>query len=258
METLELFDRPIAFHRVFVTLTGSVKAAVLLSQAVYWQKRAKQADGWWHKTADEWTEETGLTKREQDTARRECEKYLKTDLRGIPATLFWHVDEEALRTDLFSLNSNTSFDESAKLDSTKAQNINKELTETTTETTTTTIARENEISEISRTYESEIGMLTGMIRDKLIMALDEYPKDWIIKALEQSALNNKRNWAYAEAILKRWKVDGFQTDTRANNRNSKKPNSIGHVRAIDDKSMWGYIPGYVGDTSNEEVVINDD
>ena len=43
-----------------------------------------------------------------------------------------------------------------------------------------------------------------------------------------------------------------------NNRNSKKQTSTGHVRAIDDKSMWGYIPGYVGDTSNEEVVINDD
>ena len=43
-----------------------------------------------------------------------------------------------------------------------------------------------------------------------------------------------------------------------NIHNNKKQTSTGHVRAIDDKSMWGYIPGYVGDTSNEEVVINDD
>lgn len=132
MNTLDLLDRPIAYHRVFVTLTGSVKAAVLLSQAVYWQKRAKQADGWWYKTAEEWTDETGLTKHEQDTARRDCEKYLKTDLRGIPATLYWKVDEEALSKDLFDESGKTSFTESVKLDLLKQQNINRN-TETTTE-----------------------------------------------------------------------------------------------------------------------------
>ena len=32
---LQLLDRPIAFHRCFVTLTGSVTAALMLSQALY-------------------------------------------------------------------------------------------------------------------------------------------------------------------------------------------------------------------------------
>ena len=251
METLELFDRPIAFHRVFVTLTGSVKAAVLLSQAVYWQKRAKQADGWWYKTAKEWTEETGLTKREQDTARRECEKYLNTDLRGIPATLYWQVNEEALRADLFSLNSNTSFAESAKLDLRKAQNINKE-SEITTETSTTSSANA-EIAEIAKTYESEIGILTGMIKDKLVLALEEYPKDWIIKALEQSALNNKRSWSYAEAILKRWKVDGFQADMRRN----KPAGSRTQQPEADRYNNPDRYKLYVGNRPNE-IYVRDD
>ena len=61
VNALNLLDRPIAYHRVFVTLTGSVKAAVLLSQAVYWQKRAKQTDGWWYKTAEDWEDETVLS-----------------------------------------------------------------------------------------------------------------------------------------------------------------------------------------------------
>ena len=62
LSLLENFDRPIAFHRCFVTLTGSVTAALMLSQAMYWQKRTKDPEGWWCKTVEEWTEETGMTR----------------------------------------------------------------------------------------------------------------------------------------------------------------------------------------------------
>lgn len=91
------------------------------------------------------------------------------------------------------------------------------------ESTTTTAHAREEISEVVKAYESEIGVLTGIIREKLVAALDEYPADWIIKALEESAFNNKRSWAYADAILKRWKVDGFQTDSRTKRDNNRKP-----------------------------------
>ena len=40
MNILDLLDRPIAYHRIFARLTGSVHAALMLSQAVYWQNRA--------------------------------------------------------------------------------------------------------------------------------------------------------------------------------------------------------------------------
>lgn len=135
MKLTDLLDRPIAYHRVFVTLTGSVKAAIMLSQAMYWQKRAKQGDGWWYKTAEEWQEETGLSRHEQDTARKACEKYLKTDLRDVPARTYWRVDEEVLSADLFAEKRQSSLAESGKLDSRKAANINK-YAETTTENTT--------------------------------------------------------------------------------------------------------------------------
>jgi len=142
----QVLDRPIAYHRVFVTLTGSVTAAVFLSQAVYWQKRAKQPDGWFYKTAAEWEEETGLTRHEQETARKRCKKYLKSILRGIPATLFWRVDLPALYHALeFELpggvprvtpaeNRKTSLPESGKLADRKAANFNK-VSETTPENT---------------------------------------------------------------------------------------------------------------------------
>jgi hypothetical protein len=132
MNLTELLDRPIAYHRVFVTLTGSVKAAILLSQALYWQKRAKQDDGWWYKTAEEWQEETGLTRHELDTARRDCEKYLKTDLRDAPARMYWRVDEEELSNSLFAEKRQTGLTESDKQVSLKSASI-KRNAETTTE-----------------------------------------------------------------------------------------------------------------------------
>ena len=134
MKITELLDRPIAYHRCFVTLTGSVKAAILLSQAIYWQPRAKQDDGYWYKTIEEWQEETGLTEHEQRTARRDCAKYLLSDLRGVPAQLFYKVDEEALEADLLPQTVRTSSAESAEQVGHKPQNI-KRNAETTSENT---------------------------------------------------------------------------------------------------------------------------
>ena len=97
-QLLQLLDRPIAFHRCFVNLTGSVTAALMLSQALYWQQRAKSDDGWWFKTRDDWTEETGMTRREQEGARKKLRNLgiLREDLRGVPATLWYKVDETRL------------------------------------------------------------------------------------------------------------------------------------------------------------------
>ena len=95
---LHLFDRPIAFRRCFVTLTGSVTAALMLSQALYWQQRTKDADGWWYKTRDEWMKETGMGRREQEGARKKLRELgiLHEQLRGVPATLWYRVDESKL------------------------------------------------------------------------------------------------------------------------------------------------------------------
>jgi len=95
---LQLLDRPIAFHRCFVTLTGSVTAALLLSQALYWQRRCKDAEGWWYKTRDDWAEETGLGRYEQEGARKRLRKLgmLQEHLRGVPATVWYRVNEERL------------------------------------------------------------------------------------------------------------------------------------------------------------------
>jgi hypothetical protein len=92
-----LLDRPIAFHRVFVTLTGSVTSALFLSQSLYWQNRC---DGWFWKTQEQWEDETGLSRREQESARNRLKDLglIHEERRGSPAKLYFQVDLERVQT----------------------------------------------------------------------------------------------------------------------------------------------------------------
>ena len=47
--------------RIFVAMTGSLNAGVLLGQIVYWSGHTRDADGWFYKKDEEWTEEIGLS-----------------------------------------------------------------------------------------------------------------------------------------------------------------------------------------------------
>lgn len=114
-------------------ITGSVTAALMLSQLVYWTNhkiRAGDANLWVFKTRDDWTEETGLTRREQETARKalQARGLAHEQLKGVPAKLHFKINHEALRKALDTPPSQlarkrpTSWHESAQLDGTKAPN----------------------------------------------------------------------------------------------------------------------------------------
>ncbi len=143
---INFLDRPIAFHRPFVTITGSVTAALFLSQAIYWAKRCKaHEDGcfWFYKTQADWEEETGLTRYEQEGARKALRNLgvLKEKRIGLPAKLYFCIDlaalEAALNTTDFLQPSmrKTSKQASGKPADTAAGN-QQSITEITTETTT--------------------------------------------------------------------------------------------------------------------------
>jgi DnaD/phage-associated family protein len=61
---------------------------------------------------------------------------------------------------------------------------------------------------IFKLYEENIGALTPLIADALKDAEEIYQAEWITEAIELAVKNNKRNWKYCEAILKRWKEEG--------------------------------------------------
>jgi len=57
-------------------------------------------------------------------------------------------------------------------------------------------------------YENNIGAITQHIGETLSHACDEYPPEWIVEAINESAERNVRNWKYIDAILKNWNVTG--------------------------------------------------
>jgi len=61
---------------------------------------------------------------------------------------------------------------------------------------------------IFKLYEENIGPLTPLIADALKDAEELYQEEWFEDAFTIAVKNNKRNWRYVEAILKRWKEEG--------------------------------------------------
>lgn len=143
MTLLELLDRPIAFHRPFATITGSINAALFLSQALYWTNRSDAKGGWFYKTQSEWFDETFLSRRDQETARHKLVEMgiLNEERRGVPARMFYCINKETLTVILRNAPSRqSSMAPNAILDCLQAPDRNgwsgQSITETTQETTT--------------------------------------------------------------------------------------------------------------------------
>ncbi len=107
MSIVDLMARPIAFNRAFVDLGLGMCGAMMLSQSLYWRTRTKNPDGWFYKSQTEWQAETGMTRREQETARRRLTAagFLEEQRKGVPARLHFRVNMEVLETALEELSS---------------------------------------------------------------------------------------------------------------------------------------------------------
>lgn len=96
---LDVFDAPVTFHRCLVPVTGGITSALLLSQAIWtsqWLEPA--ADGWFLRSQDDWTQETGLSRWEQESARRALRRsgLLEERRIGMPARLWFRVRPDAV------------------------------------------------------------------------------------------------------------------------------------------------------------------
>lgn len=75
--------------------------------------------------------------------------------------------------------------------------------------------KEEEQAQVFRAYSSEIGILTPMIADSINEWIkDGFPIKWMCDAIHEAALQNKRNWKYCEAIIKRWDAQGSQEEMK--------------------------------------------
>lgn len=63
-------------------------------------------------------------------------------------------------------------------------------------------------------YEQEIGPITEVISEVLKDAEDEHKPQWVIAAIKIASMNGKRSWSYVNAILKRWKTEGYGSEMK--------------------------------------------
>jgi DNA replication protein len=61
---------------------------------------------------------------------------------------------------------------------------------------------------VFRLYEQNIGLLTPLIADHLVTALESYPQDWIEDAINEAVSYNRRSWRYIQRILEQWSTQG--------------------------------------------------
>lgn len=143
--------RAIAYYPQLSKFFGSVNASIFFAQLHYWQSRSAEEMGVF-KTAEEWTEETGLSYREQATARKiltemgvliETHKrlqhrvYYRLDLAAVDIAFdAWNVpqfpnDESAIRETHKAHLGNSEMRNSGRAENavggaTEAQSVNKE------------------------------------------------------------------------------------------------------------------------------------
>ncbi len=129
----------IAYHVAFAAIGGGALAGLFLSQLYYWDDRGQRADGFIYKTQDEWQRETGLTRRQQESARKQLKAHglIEEHKHSVPARLHYRIDKAAV------VNALSSLAQPYKLECTKRTNKHggsvQTIPETTTETTTETL-----------------------------------------------------------------------------------------------------------------------
>ena len=90
---------PIVFHRIYVDVTGDILAALWLSYAVYYVTEGitVSRDGWWSRSQPQWSADTGMSRREQERARRCLRRLALIEERREPnAPMLFRLDFERL------------------------------------------------------------------------------------------------------------------------------------------------------------------
>lgn len=159
VERLLETERIVGYRPCFASAFGGVACAVLLSQFWFWTgtPTVRARGGWFWKTQQEITEETGLTRKEIESSRRKLRALgvLYEERHGVPATMHYRLNTDVLRQRLqehqaqenpkgavpaqFARMRRTELPRQGKpfrpMQTNKCSQIGQSTTETTTETT---------------------------------------------------------------------------------------------------------------------------
>lgn len=242
-----LMDQPVAYHPILAKTFGGVKAGLLLSQLLYWTPRARDGDGWIYKNADEIREETGMTRREQETARKTLIKYgvIEYKVKGMPAVGHFKVALDHVEALLpegviqFQQKRETGLRKSSKPVSTEQPSYIKE-SEITAETTSESIAAAQPDLSIDAVFEGEY------LKDQIRIARESVgrratlrfsnvqQRDAFDAALR--VLNGEARTLIIKGIAKRG--SGLSQLLSWLEGCAKRKTTNGHAPAADDKPAW--------------------
>lgn len=71
-----------------------------------------------------------------------------------------------------------------------------------------------------RLFEQNVGVVTPLIADQIIEAIEIYPAGWIEDAINEAVSLNRRNWRYIQRILERWSTEGRGDEAYRRNQSS--------------------------------------
>ena len=100
-ETLmAVLGSPIAYYSLLARILGGVEESLFVSHFFSWYDKGHNPEEWLYRTQDEILEETGLTRRNQETARKQLREVgvLEEKRAGIPARLTYRLNLDTLAT----------------------------------------------------------------------------------------------------------------------------------------------------------------
>ena len=97
-DLLYQIGRPVAYYPSLACVVGGATHAIFLCQLIYWLGKEADPEGWIFKTAGEMEAETGLSRRERDSARRHLRNIgvLEETLRGVPPITHYRINTDRL------------------------------------------------------------------------------------------------------------------------------------------------------------------
>lgn len=103
---MALLDQPIVFHKIYIEITGSITAALMLSYSTQVSEELDPSSGgWFAQDSDAWEQATGLSRKEQSNARRRLRELGLLDERrqGMPAHIEFRVNFQKVASSLHAV-----------------------------------------------------------------------------------------------------------------------------------------------------------
>ena len=171
----ELGQRPIAFHKIYAQITGSITAGLLLSQIVYWSK-TKNHESEFYKRDKDFIEELGMSQYELGHAKKTLTtlEIIRITKRDIPAQSYYKLDISKLIDLITNFSLNTSSAETVELDKGKPLNLIKGNPSTNSETytETNTETTDKRITQLSDPIDNFLSSFSEKKRDNILDVFD--------------------------------------------------------------------------------------